>query len=227
MKRTGSHHYLATVVVLGFLSTATGAELQAGTSMPEQLVLDEGSWWRCFLMWKTPYVIRESGTREPAKSSGDELDFVVETPPPPADWMQSDFPDSSWSRFRLPRTRRPELDYGFWRFGSHGPSLALQCLRAKFTVPDPAAVKSLVLSIAYRGGLVVYLNGKEVARAHLPTSGTLAPDALAEDYPRETFTHEGMERGSNCILAEFGHPTRFKDQLEKRIRRLDRLVLPV
>ena len=33
---------------------------------------------------------------------------------------------------------------------------------------DPAQVKSLTLSVSYQGGVVVYFNGEEVARQHLP-----------------------------------------------------------
>ena len=58
----------------------------------------------------------------------------------------------------------------------------------RFHVADPEQVKALTLAITYRGGVVVYVNGREVARGHLPaadndeppkagavTSDTLAP----------------------------------------------------
>jgi hypothetical protein len=38
--------------------------------------------------------------------------------------------------------------------------LSKVCLRGKFTVTDPEAVQGLALSVAYRGGLVVSVNGQ-------------------------------------------------------------------
>jgi hypothetical protein len=58
-------------------------------------------------------------------------------------------------------------------------------MRAKFRVTDPAAVKGLRFNMRYRGGVVVYLNGKELARGHLAKDASV--EALAEDYPEEAF----------------------------------------
>jgi hypothetical protein len=96
------------------------------------------------------------------------------------------------------------------------------CLRGKFAVEDPDKVRKLTLTLAYRGGAVVYVNGKEVARGHLPAEGKIEPGTLAEDYPPEVFVHsDAVYRGSQCIVAEFGHPKKYKVQLERRIRRLE------
>ena len=60
------------------------------------------------------------------------------------------------------------------------------CLRGKFQVTDPAAVQGLFLTVKYYGGVRVYLNGREVARQHLP-AGELAADTPAEMYPKEVY----------------------------------------
>jgi len=85
-------------------------------------------------------------------------------------WMQPEFDDSEWRR-------RPGAT------GTGGdPGWKLMLMRGRFEVDDPAQCKDLRLSATYRGGLVVYLNGKEVARRHLP-AGPLDMYALAEPYP--------------------------------------------
>ncbi len=50
-------------------------------------------------------------------------------------------------------------------------------------VTDPAEVEGLTLELAYRGGVAVFVNGREVGRAHLP-EGALDPETLAEPLPR-------------------------------------------
>jgi hypothetical protein len=59
-------------------------------------------------------------------------------------------------------------------------------MRGKFNVTDPSAVKDLKLSVRFRGGLVAYLNGQEIARTAVPDAGA-SLEALADDYPVEAF----------------------------------------
>jgi hypothetical protein len=180
------------------------------------VILDEGSWWRCAQAYRTP-----------VKRAGDKLEdckrewFATSSPPVPAGWEGPDFDDSSWARFRLARKRAPEVDWGFWQSSAMPPTVSRQVLRGKFKVDDPAAAKDLKLSLAYRGGVVVYLNGKEIARAHLP-QGALGADALAEDYPPEAFD----KADGGPIRTTFGDPEKNRDRLEKRIRRLENVAVP-
>lgn len=93
--------------------------------------------------------------------------------PPPEDWFAASFDDSAWLRQRQP------LMVG--RNGStYGTRAAY--LRYPFHVPDPAQAGELVLNLTYRGGLRVLLNGKEVARGHLP-KGDLPEEAFGDGYP--------------------------------------------
>jgi hypothetical protein len=46
---------------------------------------------------------------------------------------------------------------------------------ARFGVSDPAKVSGLSLTLAYRGGVVVCLNGKEIWRSHLPAGAVNLP----------------------------------------------------
>ncbi|HUS48165.1 MAG TPA: glycoside hydrolase domain-containing protein, partial [Phycisphaerae bacterium] len=62
-------------------------------------------------------------------------------------------------------------------------------MRGRFTVTDPQKARGLVLSADYCGGAIVYLNGKELLRQHLP-AGPVGSETLAEDYPEEAFVSE-------------------------------------
>ena len=208
---------------LAFACVLLAGAALAGEAAPApggQLILDEGSLWRMSASWGTP-VVRKGAELKACDAPG----WATRTAPLPADWAGPDFADGIWSRWSLGRERKREYDYGFTGWGAPGPTLSRLCLRGKFAVEDPARVQKLTLALAYRGGVVVYVNGQEAARAHLPKDGKIEPETLAEDYPAEAFVHEGSFRGSTCILAEWGHPAKYKDQLEKRIRRLDNVTI--
>ena len=135
---------------------------------------------------------------------------VLGTAFPPAGWMRNDFDDSRWGRraghFLSPYTER-----------------ALLCLRGKFRVPDPAKAGELRVSLAFRGGAVVYLNGRELARSALP-EGDLAPETLAADYPAEAFLNPA---GRMIARPRWGraHST-FPDRYALRTRRIDGVRIP-
>jgi hypothetical protein len=99
--------------------------------------------------------------------------------------------------FRMPETTDPnwmlpEFDDGEWcrQPGATGtgvdPGWKLMLMRGRFTVSDPAQCEGMKLSVIYRGGVIVYLNGKEIARRHLP-EGELDMYALAEPYPEAMY----------------------------------------
>lgn len=152
------------------------------------VVLDTTGFWRVHYTLSPPVLKTGDGLRELPTKTG-------RTPPPPTDWRQPDFDDSGWTRIPgapFPaywRIRRPfELtDAGFTNTDHSSPALALVSMRGKFHVTDPAAVKALRLSASFRGGVAVYVNGKEVTRAHLPVGVRLTPETLAEEYPLEAY----------------------------------------
>ncbi|MCX7805492.1 MAG: hypothetical protein N3A38_09925, partial [Planctomycetota bacterium] len=144
------------------------------------------------------------------KGWGDAWTSGINTPLPPDGWTGPDFDDSSWMRYR--------------RLGdaSSLPLKALMCMRSRFTVTDPDKVEDLVLSVAYRGGIVVYINGKEIARGHLPDYDRKGLETLAEDYPDETWeTVDGKP-----LTEASGKDPQNAARLEKRIRRLNGIKVP-
>ena len=154
----------------------------------EKIVLDTSGFWRVHCTLRTPVFRDADGLHE--FGSACDTDF-----PSPA-WAEVDFDDSSWVR----KPGAPLQSWSHWQqairanvgfiYGNKSsPALALLCLRGKFEVKDLAAASDLVLDLEYRGGVIVYLNGREVARGHLAESG-MGFDMVAEDYPRDAWLDE-------------------------------------
>jgi len=161
------------------LLTTTGWLAAAG---PAAQVLNEKTAWRQYVVFRPPAA---EGRAAPAGRRGEQ---ALSTPLPPAGWREADFDDARWQRGPGPM---------FCTGRAKGA--ALLCLRARFGVADPAAAKGLKLAIRYRGGVAVFLNGREIARGHLP-AGKIEPLTFASPYPREAFVTPDGE----ALLPEYG-----------------------
>jgi len=162
--------WIAVALMLTVLSgTAVGQGASPAVAPDRTVVLDTTSTWRLHSTLKSP-VIQSAGRGRPLATDWHWLD--CETPPPPADWREPEFDDSTWQR-------------GLARMGPRTPYLARLCMRGKFTVTDPAKVRGLSLSVGYHGGAIVYVNGKEIARSHVPADAR--DGTLADAYPVEAF----------------------------------------
>ncbi len=181
---------LAAAAWLGSAPAAPGGELPKAAPGGGAPVLDlRKSLWRFQLVRETAEILTAPGKAEKvvyrpkswsvfrSKPALDPADYTVEKAKEyrlpestPADWARPDFDDSQW-----------------WR-GSGPPAFAMDegwkliLARGRFEVADPAKCEGLTLAGAYRGGIVVYLNGEEVARRDM-TAGQNGPGALAEPYP--------------------------------------------
>ena len=168
------------------LSIAASAETVPAPAGPVT-ILDGSGVWRALCSFGAPLVQTPEGVKERRNKGGraepcEKPDFNFMTLHPPPGWTQPDFDDSVWPRRHFfAKYRNGESDDRAGG-GSGSPYLRQLSLRGKFTVTDPAKVGPLALAIAYRGGMAVYLNGKELTRAHLP-AGKLEPGSPAEAYP--------------------------------------------
>jgi hypothetical protein len=137
-------------------------------------------------------------------------------PPPPTGWAAADFDDGDWAPLR-----GPLFVVGYYK-GTRARyrSVPFACLRGRFHVEDPARAAGLRLTVCFRGGAVVYLNGRELARAHMP-KGPVRPDTPAEDYPVEAFVDE---RG-RLLDRKFPDP-KHADRYEMRRRWIRDLPIP-
>jgi hypothetical protein len=132
-------------------------------------------------------------------------------PLPPAGWQEVDFDDGDWARMDA---RFCHGDYGSRKRGYK--SMQLLCLRGRFRVADPARTRRMTVTVRFQGGAVVYVNGRELARAFLP-AGELAPSTPGVDYPQECFFD------ANGLPWEWTAPREdpvAKKAFEKRIRTL-------
>ncbi|MCG3178722.1 MAG: hypothetical protein BIFFINMI_01051 [Phycisphaerae bacterium] len=143
----------------------------------EVAILNDASSWRYHLMLCPPTVtvasFKAAGQTATADKVCPRLAMNRSSDPPPADWVKPDFSDAAW-----PRALDSEVNTALT-----GKAHSFRAsLRGKFLVSDPSAVADLTLSVGYRGGIRVFLNGVEVGREHL-AAGELADDAPADPYP--------------------------------------------
>lgn len=215
--------------------------MSAGPNDPagEVVILDTPSYWRVHVTLRPVLfgMADAADTDEKGRLAHDSRSVGATIPPdgpqtalPPADWMRPEFDDADWWRDPGPffggqgggtyGCSRPHTN----RWGVGQPSnLALLCVRGKFQVRDPAQVRSLHLSLEYRGGVVVYLNGHEVARRHL-REGPIGPLTLAEDYPIDASVARKDGKIVGLLSSWRVQPT---DDIETRVRRIEGLALPV
>ncbi|MFB3893178.1 MAG: glycoside hydrolase domain-containing protein [Phycisphaerae bacterium] len=167
----------AVVCAIGMLACAAAAAGTATKPAPaEQPILDSSGFWRSYLVFKPP-VVRKPGGVEKVALNMKWLER--DTPDPPTRWMDRGFDDGGWVRSPLILTvSKYEID-------PRSPMIAMECWRGKFRVADPTAGANLSLNISYQGGVIVYLNGKEIARGHVPKAADESAEPLAEDYPAE------------------------------------------
>jgi len=160
-------------------------------------ILDDSSYWRFHVTMRKPTVptaaLKAAGKEAtepavlPVKVPYRHYPRIehMETPPPAPDWIANDFDDADWPRARAgadwPGSVAQVAFAPAVRF-----SAGVLCLRGKFAVDDPSAVQNVTLSMRYRGGVVVYLNGQEIARKDLP-EGRLEPHSPGSEYPDDAF----------------------------------------
>lgn len=222
---------LATAVVLIGLTVGPapaddGSQVNPLANGGPVTILDGSGVWRALCSWNSPLVQtdegvgerRVSGRRVAAEARGD---FRFMTLYPPAGWTRVDFDDSIWCR----RHFLVKYSNGEWDSraggGSGSPYLRQLSLRGNFTVADPRKVGSLRLTLAYRGGAAVYLNGTELARADLP-EGKLDPGSPAGMYPLKAYLKADGKPWSwwndRQVIGKEAYPL--------RVRRIEKLAVP-
>jgi hypothetical protein len=160
--------------------------------MPDQTVtiLDgKKTFWRWISISRPAVLVAEPGATQRTTLANKQLDAKLAdrvSPEVPAGWTEVPFDDAGWPRTNVERL--PWLAFMPDGYASCREALlntGLLCLRGKFEVTDPATVH-LSLALKYRGGVVVYLNGQEVARGGLP-AGAITAATPADPYPDEAW----------------------------------------
>jgi len=151
------------------------------------------------------------------------LNFRLATPPPAETWMQPEFDDAGWCVQRAPLPWIPDMDQdGSGPYTCHWIRKA--CGRTRFLVDDLNKVNKATLTFEFYGGLVVYLNGKELARSHVSKDPVLAREGFAEPYPQDAYRPgdgEPMKKAAEAGLLDVNgwlatgtlfHPWRIKPE---------------
>ncbi len=151
--------FLVVLLIVPAVASAIFAD-EAKSAAP---ILSMAGHWRAFYVLKGPFI------RDGAKLT--QVGAEVATPAPPGAWRDADFDDAAWQRLRgqpcVPNQYGGacrETNAGFPYLDGGSTFQSLICLRGRFLATDPAQAGELSLSVEYRGGAVVYLNGREVAR---------------------------------------------------------------
>ena len=198
-----------------------------GTAMAAEgrtTVLGAKTNWRLAVGWKIPQIVDEQGDITTAKieirhgyRKTKKHYPLLASRPPAADWHRPNFDDADWVRgtSRVSQGAPPSK----WPWppctaAELHPILA----RGRFVITDAAKAADFKLTVRYIGGVVVHLNGHEIARGHLP-QGRITFDTLAEAYPPDVYqTPEGR------LLDERGTP--YEDRYARRSRTLTDVPLP-
>ena len=204
---TGRLRFALAVVLLSVLSLQ--AEKTAEAADESTVALKTNSAWRCFFTWQDEMIQWDDGSIGPGnyvrKVGMKKAEGMPEmTDVPPADWMASDFNDGDWIASPAPFTHSERLR-----------NLAVLYARGRFEVKNPAAVGEPTLTIAYRGGVVVYLNGKELTRSHMP-AGKVTAATPAEIYPKENY----VDDAGLGLNARIRRRQVLPDGIKKRLRKM-------
>jgi glycosyl hydrolase family 123 len=175
---------VAVMIVVSLCATlAPGADTKVPGTAKDVLTRDAMVRWR--LSWRTPTVPADKMKgNAPGVLPVERVPFSnrpgiqnVRIDPPAADWNSPGYDATDWPRSPVRRFSSPYYQTG------------AVFIRSTFNVADPKAVKALYLSLAYRGGVMVYLNGEEVARGHMP-KGAVTADGPAAPYPDDAWVDE-------------------------------------
>jgi len=199
--------FASACVVLSLAATSAGADAARETG-GRTVVLDTSSFWRLYHSLAPP-VIRLSNRIKPVL-----LRKWLDRPTPraPREWAAVGFNDSTWLR-------------GPGRIVCRTPYLAQVCVRGYFDVADPAGARDLRLSVGYHGGILVRVNGVEVARAYLP-AGPIDAKTFAEPYPREAFVNAAGKLLIDWDLSKSKPTPERKRRLDLRERRIENVRIP-
>ena len=223
------HTNTCRMMVLSVIAAMAAGASARTTPAAGVSVMDATSLWRCRFVKGTDIVRRKSGelehtTAAPAwkyvnvKIDGKRVRRrkLAKAPrmrrrpsPPAADWITPQFDDGSWGLYSGPFKGS---GVGGHRSTGICTKTRLIYLRGKFQVTNPAKVGDMTLSLSFEGGVVVYLNGKEIARSHMP-QGEINANIPAEDYPEEVYVDP-----KGVVISGYNAPKKHPEKFKKRIR---------
>lgn len=132
----------------------------------------------------TPVAKAQGGVAPPVQSSlidsGSQWKYRFDTAAPPTGWTARDFDDSVWATGVAP------LGWGSASLGTtltaEGTKPLSSHYRRSVQVSDPSRIESATLTTRADDGVVIYVNGAEVARRNMP-AGTISSSTYATAAP--------------------------------------------
>jgi HEAT repeat protein len=179
---------------------AVGARAQAGEEAAKRETVSTRSYWRYHWTFRPARFLSTKGELVATPTRYAALNTVatgnqLATPLPPEGWTKADFDDSGWAVSRAPLPIMPDIDQdGAGPYSNH--IIRVFSGRTRFLVPDPAQTGTVKLELSYYGGLIVYVNGTEVARGHIPVKEPLKTELHAEPYPPDAYRPVSKEQRS-------------------------------
>jgi hypothetical protein len=117
---------------------------------------------------------------------GDTWRYLVPSSDIGTSWLYVDFDDSGWA------SGKSGFGYSDNDDSTIVPDATISIfIRKEFSITDLASVQRLVLSIDYDDGFVAYVNGHEIARANLGTTGEIIPFDRTTDIDHEAVMYSG------------------------------------
>ena len=202
---------------------------EAAKKEADTRILNDHTLLRTFAVLKTPVVIGPDGAFKEAFTPEMKRGKLIKTkikddqsPLPADEWRSADFSDFQWTRERVPVEKgQGNATGGSLRALHSATDSAVICARAKFMVDDPARAGDLTLSLKYVGGVVVFVNGMEVTRRHLP-EGDLTPETLAEKYPDDLY----ITADGKAMQGVSGYAKRDEARFNRRYREARNVAIP-
>jgi|WetSurMetagenome_2_1015567.scaffolds.fasta_scaffold00015_76 hypothetical protein len=121
---------------------------------------------------------------------GDSWKYFVPSSEIGNGWKNNGFNDATWN------SGLSGFGYGDDDDSTVLPSVMTVYIRKEFTISDPADISELILSIDYDDGFVAYINGHEIARSNLGTSGS-------------TVTYNQAALGREALMFSGGYPENY------------------
>lgn len=211
-------HTARCLLLFIIMAAISGWVAQPVLADPAGLVLHTDSHWRYHLATRErPLYQDEAGSlftyqRQPARVPGVEaVGHRINLPAGGSEWAGVDFDDQGWTWHMGPLFPGTSHPIGH---GQGEPADASHLLvRGRFGLRDLNNATDLQLSVRYRGGIAIYLNGHEIERRHLP-EGPIDEAMVATAYT------------AGQIGPNPDNEQQARSAADLRLRSIERITLP-
>ena len=124
---------------------------------------------------------------------GDNWNYFLGNNPPPENWNQQNYNDASWE------SGPSGFGYGDNDDATEISPIISLYVRHEFSVNDIESILKILLHVDYDDAFVAYINGSEIARANIGSTGVPPPYNQGADSWLEAEIYQGGEPGEYFI----------------------------